>query len=92
MSSAKDIGSAQTQPHTHHMNSGTSQTSKYGTLSSQKAFFECFKSSSVKKMEERTVADEQPESTSDKENTSLMANTESHLNHLISMNVSTTKH
>ena len=74
------------------MNSGISQTSKYGTLSSQKAFFECFKSSSVKKMEECTVADEQPENNSDKENTSVMANMEAHLNHLISMNTTTNKH
>jgi len=49
MSSAKASGSATTQPNTHHMNSGASHNSKYGTLSSQKAFFECFKSSSVKK-------------------------------------------
>ena len=49
MSSAKASGSATTQPYTNHANSGASQTSKYGTLSSQKAFYDCFKSSSVKK-------------------------------------------
>jgi hypothetical protein len=51
MSSAKVSGSATTQPHTNYLNSGAShQTSKqYGTLSSQKAFLESFKGSSVKK-------------------------------------------
>ena len=83
MSSAKASGSATTQPYTNHANSGASQTSKYGTLSSQKAFYDCFKSSSVKKQEvaERaagtivnTKEKEKNSEPFDKENSNIRAN------------------
>jgi len=88
-SSAKASGSATTQPNTHCINSGASvQTSKYGTFSSQKAFYDCFKNSSVKKESE---CDRSALEMFDKENKNARANIQAHLSHLISVNTSTSK-
>lgn len=48
--SAKYLGSATTQPNTHHGHSAASYSTKYGTISSA----ECYKSSSAKTIEETT--------------------------------------
>ena len=99
-SSAKVCGSATTQVNTHSLGSGASQkTGKYvTTLSSQKAFYDCLKGSSVKKFPEKhpqtlqQTAEKVIEPFScNQENNNLTANIESHLNHLISVNTSISK-
>ena len=67
-------------------------------MSSQKAFYDCLKGSTVKKLPEKHPQTMQQTAEKlikpfsiNQENDNLNANIESHLNHLISVNTSTSK-